>query len=107
MLCTNFPFSASDQQNKSDNSKFQENRRVLPNAAQRVRAQLKDDQDHTEYHKLLEAIHKDDYDLSMVYVDTLKKAAKEFGPNSKEAIDELAVIDEVLQVGLHYTSVDY
>ena len=47
-------------------------------------------------------IHKDEYDLSMVYVDTLKKAAKEFGPNSKEAIDELAVIDEVLQVGLHY-----
>merc|ERR1719340_385423 len=42
-------------------------------------------------------IHNDDYNLSIVYVDTLKKAAKEFGPNSKEAIDELAVIDEVLQ----------
>ena len=40
----------------------------------------------------------------MVYVDTLKRAAKEFGPNSKEAIDELAVIDEVLQVVPHYTS---
>ena len=59
------------------------------------------------FNRAITKIHKDEYDLSMVYVDTLKKAAKEFGPNSKEAIDELAVIDEVLQVGLHYTSVDY
>ena len=43
-------------------------------------------------------IHKDSYDLSMVYIDTLKRAAKEFGPNSPEAMDELATIDQVLQV---------
>jgi len=49
------------------------------------------------FNRAITKIHKDDYDLSMVYVDTLKRAAKEFGPNSKEAIDELAVIDEVLQ----------
>merc|ERR1719249_247632 len=33
----------------------------------------------------------------MVYIDTLKKVAKEFGPNSAEAMNELALIDEVLQ----------
>merc|ERR1719266_942899 len=49
------------------------------------------------FNRAITKIHKDHYDLSMVYVDTLKRAAKEFGPNSKEAIDELAVIDEVLQ----------
>jgi len=49
------------------------------------------------FNRAITKIHKDEYDLSMVYVDTLKRAAKEFGPNSKEAIDELAVIDEVLQ----------
>ena len=50
------------------------------------------------FNRAITKIHKDEYDLSMVYVDTLKRVAKEFGPNSKEAIDELAVIDEVLQV---------
>merc|ERR1712079_845050 len=49
------------------------------------------------FNRAITKIHKDEYDLSMVYVDTLKRVAKEFGPNSKEAIDELAVIDEVLQ----------
>ena len=54
------------------------------------------------FNRAITKIHKDRYDLSMVYVDTLKRAAKEFGPNSKEAIDELAVIDEVLQVCEYY-----
>ena len=43
-------------------------------------------------------IHKDDYDLSMVYIDSLKVAAKEHGPNSQQAMDALAEIDQVLQV---------
>ena len=34
----------------------------------------------------------------MVYIDTLKTVAKKYGPNSKEAMNELAMIDEVLQV---------
>ena len=45
-------------------------------------------------------IHKDNYDLSMVYIDTLKRVAKEYGPNSPETMDELALIDQVLQVDL-------
>merc|ERR1719323_1389417 len=33
----------------------------------------------------------------MVYIDSLKKVAKSHGPNSAEAMNELALIDEVLQ----------
>merc|ERR1712210_282485 len=42
-------------------------------------------------------IHKDDYDLSILYTDSLKKTAKKYGPNSQEVRDELQSIDEVLQ----------
>jgi len=49
------------------------------------------------FNRAITKIHKDNYDLSMVYIDTLKKVAKEFGPNSAEAMNELALIDEVLQ----------
>ena len=50
------------------------------------------------FNRAITKIHKDNYDLSMVYIDSLKKVAKSHGPNSKEVMDELAVIDEVLQV---------
>ena len=50
------------------------------------------------FNRAITKIHKDNYDLSMVYIDSLKKVAKTHGPNSKEVMDELAVIDEVLQV---------
>merc|ERR1711988_1304637 len=49
------------------------------------------------FNRAITKIHKDNYDLSMVYIDSLKKVAKSHGPNSKEVMDELAVIDEVLQ----------
>ena len=61
------------------------------------------------FNRAITKIHKDNYDLSMVYIDSLKKVAKSHGPNSKEVMDELAVIDEVLQVNdrgdLYITSI--
>lgn len=54
------------------------------------------------FNRAITKIHKDNYDLSMVYIDSLKKVAKTHGPNSKEVMDELAVIDEVLQVDDHF-----
>merc|ERR1712213_243522 len=42
-------------------------------------------------------IHKDDYDLSILYHDSLKRTAKQYGPNSPEVREELQAIDEVLQ----------
>merc|ERR1712106_422775 len=49
------------------------------------------------FNKAITKIHKDGYDLSIVYIDNLKRAAKQFGPNSQEVMQELANIDEVLQ----------
>lgn len=49
------------------------------------------------FNKAVTKIHKDGYDLSIVYTDNLKKVAKQFGPNSQEVVDELAKLDEVLQ----------
>jgi len=40
---------------------------------------------------------QDGYDLSIVYTDVLKKAAKRFGPNSPEVAAELVKLDKVLQ----------
>merc|ERR1711892_818277 len=37
------------------------------------------------------------YDLSVVYIDVLKKAAKRYGPNSPEMMEELQKLDKVLQ----------
>lgn len=45
-------------------------------------------------------IHKDEYDLSIVYTDVLKKAAREHGPNSPQVMKSLALLDEVLQYSL-------
>jgi len=42
-------------------------------------------------------IHSSDYDLSIVYTDAVKKAALRYGPNSKEVMDTLADLDDVLQ----------
>ena len=50
------------------------------------------------FNRAITKIHNNNYDLSMVYIDTLKTVAKKYGPNSKEAMNELAMIDEVLQV---------
>ena len=36
--------------------------------------------------------------MSIVYTDNLKLAAKRYGPNSNEVMEELANLDEVLQV---------
>jgi len=49
------------------------------------------------FNRAITKIHNNNYDLSMVYIDTLKTVAKKYGPNSKEAMNELAMIDEVLQ----------
>merc|ERR1711934_1095504 len=49
------------------------------------------------FNRAVTKIHKDDYDLSILYTDSLKKTAKKFGPNSQEVRDELQSIDEVLQ----------
>ena len=49
------------------------------------------------FNRAVTKIHKDDYDLSILYTDSLKKTAKKFGPNSPEVRDELQAIDEVLQ----------
>jgi len=40
------------------------------------------------------------YDLSIVYIDVLKKVALRHGPNSQELLDELAKLDKVLQARL-------
>jgi len=42
-------------------------------------------------------IHHEDYDLSIVYTDVLKKSAKRYGPNSPQVMDSLAMLDDVLQ----------
>lgn len=47
--------------------------------------------------KAMTKIHKDDYDLSIVYTDSLKTTAKKYGPNSPEVYEELQTIDKVLQ----------
>jgi len=49
------------------------------------------------FSKALTKIHKDDYDMSVVYTDNLKLAAKRYGPNSEEVMQELTSLDEVLQ----------
>jgi len=49
------------------------------------------------FNRAITKIHNNNYDLSMVYIDTLKTVAKKYGPNSKEAMNELVMIDEVLQ----------
>ena len=49
------------------------------------------------FNRAVTKIHKDDYDLSILYTDSLKKTAKKYGPNSQEVRDELQAIDEVLQ----------
>ena len=51
------------------------------------------------FNKAITKIHKDGYDLSIVYTDNLKRVAKRYGPNSQEVMQELANLDEVLQVG--------
>ena len=52
------------------------------------------------FNKAITKIHKDGYDMSILYLDNLKIKAKEFGPNQCEVRKELAALDEVLQVGL-------
>ena len=47
--------------------------------------------------RALTKIHKDDYDLSILYWDSLKNTAKKYGPTSLEVGDELQAIDEVIQ----------
>jgi len=47
--------------------------------------------------RALTKIHKDDYDLSILYWDSLKNTAKKYGPTSPEVGDELQAIDEVIQ----------
>ena len=59
---------------------------------------LKKNQLHRLFNKGLTKIYKDSYDLSIVYIDNLKLAAKRYGPNSAEVMRELANLDEVLQV---------
>ena len=49
------------------------------------------------FNKAVTKIHKDNYDLSILYTDSLKKAAKKYGPNSPEVYAELQQLDEVLQ----------
>merc|ERR1712002_768477 len=49
------------------------------------------------FNKAITKIHKDGYDMSILYLDNLKIKAKEFGPNQCEVRKELAALDEVLQ----------
>merc|ERR1712213_160289 len=49
------------------------------------------------FNRAVTKIHKDDYDLSILYHDSLKRTAKQYGPNSPEVREELQAIDEVLQ----------
>ena len=50
------------------------------------------------FNKAITKIHSGNYDMSIVYTDNLKLAAKRYGPNSNEVMEELANLDEVLQV---------
>ena len=52
------------------------------------------------FNRAVTKIHKDDYDLSIVYTDSLKKTARKFGPNSPEVYEELQELDGVLQRAL-------
>lgn len=49
------------------------------------------------FNRAFTKVHKEKYDLSIVYTDVLKKAAKKYGPNSKEVLNELIKLDRVLQ----------
>merc|ERR1711936_840170 len=49
------------------------------------------------FNRAVTKIHKDDSDLSILYHDSLKRTAKQYGPNSPEVREELQAIDEVLQ----------
>jgi len=49
------------------------------------------------FNKAITKIHKDGYDMSILYIDNLKIAAKRYGPNSNEVMEELANLDEILQ----------
>jgi predicted AlkP superfamily pyrophosphatase or phosphodiesterase len=49
------------------------------------------------FNKAITKIHSGGYDMSIVYTDNLKLAAKRYGPNSAEVMRELANLDEVLQ----------
>ena len=42
-------------------------------------------------------IHHKDYDLSILYWDSLRNTAKKYGPDSPEVRDELQAIDEAIQ----------
>jgi len=49
------------------------------------------------FNRAITKIHSLNYDMSILYIDNLKLAAKRYGPNSQEVMEELANLDEVLQ----------
>jgi len=54
----------------------------------------------TMFNQAFTKIHKDKYDLSIVYTDVLKKAARANGANSELVMDTLATLDAELQTRL-------
>merc|ERR1719435_920571 len=49
------------------------------------------------FNRAITKIHSLNYDMSILYIDNLKLAAKRYGPNSQEVMTELAALDRVLQ----------
>jgi len=45
-------------------------------------------------------LHKDKYDVSVVYTDIVRRAAEKFGPNSPELFKALHAIDDIMQAKL-------
>jgi len=46
-------------------------------------------------------IHKDHYDVSVVYTDIVKKAAQRYGPNSPQLLKAMHDVDDILQEKLY------
>jgi len=49
------------------------------------------------FNKAITKIHKFGYDMSILYIDSLKQVAKQYGPNSLEVLQELQDLDSILQ----------
>lgn len=45
-------------------------------------------------------IHKDKYDISIIYTDIIRRNAEQFGPESRETFEALKDVDDILQAKL-------
>jgi len=54
-----------------------------------------------QFDQALTKIHKDHYDVSVVYTDLVKRAAERYGPNSAQLFKAMQDVDDILQEKLY------